>query len=158
MNIIVDIPTQILTVFENNKELRSYLISTGIRGVGEEINSEKTPRGKHIIRAKVGVEAAVGSIFVGRRATGEIYQPAMKGENPDCDWILTRILWLSGLEVGMNRLDSVDTMQRYIYIHGSPDETSMGKPSSKGCIRMHNAGVIELFDLVSVGCPVLMQA
>ena len=158
MKIIVDIPTQTLTLFENNKELRSYLISTGIKGVGEEIHSEKTPRGKHIIRAKIGAGAPVGSIFVGRRSIGELYQPGMKEQHPDRDWILTRILWLSGLEVGMNRLSSVDTMRRYIYIHGSPDEIPMGKPGSKGCVRMRNSDVVELFDLVSVGCPILTQA
>jgi len=132
MKIGIDIPTQTLSVFDNHQEICQYKISTAANGAGEEMNTEKTPRGKHIIRAKIGADAAVGTVFVGRRVTGEIYQPEMAKQFPDRDWILTRILWLSGLELGVNRLDTVDTMHRYIYIHGSPDEIPMGSPGSKG--------------------------
>jgi L,D-transpeptidase YbiS len=154
--IIVNIATQMLTLQEGDKILRQHLISTGANGAGEEKDSEKTPRGKHIIRAKIGEGAAVGTIFRGRRPTGEIYQNGMQAQYPSRDWILTRILWLSGLEPGKNRLGDVDTMHRYIYIHGSPDETSMGKPGSRGCIRMHNTDLISLFTTVTVGTPVLI--
>ena len=121
------------------------------------MSSKKTPRGKHIIRAKIGDAATPGTVFVGRRATGEIYKPKMMMEYPERDWILTRILWLSGLEVGKNRLGNVDTMRRYIYIHGAPDDAPMGTPGSHGCIRMRNSDVIALFDRVSVGCPVFIR-
>jgi len=154
--IIVNIATQTLTLQEGNKILGQYLISTGANGVGEEKDSEKTPRGKHIIRAKIGYGAAVGTIFRGRRPTGEIYQSGMQTQYPNRDWILTRILWLSGKEPGKNRLGDFDTMRRYIYIHGSPDETPMGKPGSRGCIRMHNTDLISLFTMVTVGTPVLI--
>ena len=157
MKIIVDIPTQTLSVLENKDILHSYSISTGGNGAGEEKDSEKTPRGKHIIRAKIGEDAPAGTIFIGRRPTGEIYQTGMREKEPDRDWILTRVLWLSGLDVNQNRLGNVDTMQRYIYIHGSPDEIEMGKPGSRGCVRMRNSDVVELFDLVSVRTPIFIQ-
>ena len=155
--IIIDIATQTLVLLENNKELHRYPISSGANGVGEEMNSEKTPRGRHMIRTKIGEGADVGTIFSGRRSTGEIYQPSMIEKYPNRDWILTRILWLSGLEVEKNRLGNVDTMRRYIYIHGSPDEVPMGTPGSRGCVRMHNHDVIELFDRVSEGCLVFIR-
>lgn len=154
MNILINIPKQTLKLFDNETLIKQYQISSAANGVGEQKNSFQTPRGKHIIRAKIGEGAPVDSVFVGRRQTGEIYQSEMRTNYPERDWILTRILWLSGLELGKNRLGNVDTMQRYIYIHGTPDEVEMGKPGSHGCIRMKNAEIIELFDLVSVGSPV----
>ena len=110
--------------------------------------------GKHIIRAKIGDKQPINTVFVKRRPTGEIYTPQLAAQYPNRDWILTRILWLSGCEVGFNRLGEVDTMRRYIYIHGSPDSAAMGKPGSIGCIRMHNDDLLELFDKVPVGTPV----
>jgi lipoprotein-anchoring transpeptidase ErfK/SrfK len=126
-------------------------VSTSKFGIGETNNSFKTPRGEHCIRAKIGNGAPTNSVFVGRRATGEIFEEKFRTLYPGRDWILTRILWLSGKEVGFNRLGTVDTMRRYIYIHGSPDGVQMGTPGSIGCIRMRNADVIDLFDRVSVG-------
>ena len=79
---------------------------------------------------------------------GQRYTPALGAAHPDRDWILTRILWLSGAEPGRNRLGSVDTMRRYIYIHGCPDEVDIATPGSHGCIRMRNDDVINLFDRV----------
>ncbi|MFQ5469010.1 MAG: L,D-transpeptidase family protein [Gammaproteobacteria bacterium] len=131
-------------------------VSTAENGAGEDKNSERTPRGAHIIRAKIGANAPINTVFVGRRATGEFYTRELAKLNPDRDWILTRILWLSGLEVGCNRLGNVDTMQRYIYIHGCPDTTVLGKPGSRGCIRMRNADIIRLFDLVDIGTKVII--
>lgn len=131
--------------------LNIYPISTAKKGVGSIKGSEQTPLGDHMIRAKIGAGAPENTVFVGRRPTGEIYSPTLGQIAPERDWILTRILWLSGLEVGRNRLGNCDTMQRYIYIHGCPDEFPLGKPLSHGCIRMRNRDIIQLFDQVLVG-------
>lgn len=147
----VSIADQVLLIYQYNQLVRSYSISTAKNGVGEMLGSEQTPRGWHLIRAKIGAGCAINTVFKGRRPTGEIYSSHLKTLFPDRDWILTRILWLSGLEVGKNRLGRVDTMQRYIYIHGAPDEAPMGTPGSKGCIRMNNRDIIELFDFVPYG-------
>lgn len=132
----------------------TYSISTAANGLGEQSGSECTPRGQHLIRAKIGAGAPLGAVFVGRRPTGEVWSPALSAEYPDRDWILTRILWLSGCEPGRNRLGAVDSMRRYIYIHGTPDTEPMGVPASHGCIRMRNTDIVELFDRVPVGCSV----
>lgn len=158
MYIEISLQHQTLTLFDNVGGVKAkYSISTAANGVGCEKDSGCTPLGKHIIRAKIGAEAKPNSVFVGRRATGEICTQELMMQFPNRDWILTRILWLSGTELGLNRLGNVDTMQRYIYIHGSPDSTEMGKIGSHGCIRMHNADVIALFDLVETGTPVLIH-
>ena len=136
------------------RPVRSYSVSTSKNGPGERKDSYCTPRGRHIVRAKIGAGAAENTIFKGRRPSGEIYTPELGERNPGRDWILTRILWLSGCELGFNRLRDVDTMQRYIYIHGSPDSAQMGSPGSIGCIRMRNRDIIELFDLAAPGTPV----
>ena len=155
MNIIIHIPTQTLELFDDSgKLLRHYAVSTGANGVGEEMNSFCTPRGRHIIRAKVGADQPVNTVFVRRRPTGEIYTPQLGALHPGRDWILTRILWLSGCEPGYNRLGTCDTMRRYIYIHGTPDSTQLGKPGSRGCVRVGNADMLELFDLVEPGTSV----
>ncbi|MDD2685549.1 MAG: L,D-transpeptidase [Gallionella sp.] len=155
MKIIVHIATQTLELLDNSGAvLRRYSISTGKNGVGEESGSYCTPRGKHIIRAKIGGEQPENSVFVRRRPTGEIYTPALGAAHPGRDWILTRILWLSGKELGYNRLGNCDTMRRYVYIHGTPDETELGVPGSRGCVRMRNADLLELFELVVSGVEV----
>ena len=132
-------------------------VSTAANGPGERIHSECTPRGWHRIRARIGTGCPENTVFVGRRPTGEIYTPALKAAHPGRDWILTRILWLCGEEPGRNRLGEVDSMRRYIYIHGCPDGDRMGAPSSHGCVKMRNAEVIRLFDRVSAGTRVLIQ-
>ena len=132
-------------------------VSTAKNGPGEMKNSECTPRGLHTIRACIGTDFPDNTIFVGRRPTGELYSDALSAQLPERDWILTRILWLSGLEVGRNRLANVDTMQRYIYIHGCPDRLPMGEPLSHGCIRMHNRDLLVLFDLVKAGTQVMIH-
>jgi len=116
--------------------------------MGSEKNSGKTPLGHHIVRAKIGAGLPINSVFVGRRPTGEVFDQNLAQNNPHRDWILSRILWLSGTQLGKNRLGNVDTMQRYIYIHGTPDSEPMGCPISHGCIRMRNSDIVELFDLV----------
>lgn len=143
MTIEIDIPKQ---------ELRfgglKYVVSTSKFGVGEKNGSFCTPRGRHVVRARIGAGQPLGAVFVRRRPTGEVWTPELHAKYPGRDWMLTRILWLSGLEVGKNRLGEVDTMRRMIYIHGAPDSAEMGKPGSHGCIRMRNRDVAELFELV----------
>ncbi len=157
MQINISISQQRLTLLDALGTVKaSYVISSAANGVGCEKNSGCTPIGVHVVRAKIGSHQPVNTVFVGRRPTGEICTPALMAEFPDRDWILTRILWLSGREVGKNRLGNVDTMQRYIYIHGTPDSVAVGKPDSHGCIRMRNVDIVELFDLVEVGTNVLI--
>lgn len=143
---------------DSNTILKTYPVSTAEKGPGEEMGSYCTPRGRHVIRAKIGTGAQVNSVFVERRPTGEVFTPELGAQYPGRDWILTRILWLSGLERGFNRGGSVDSMRRYIYIHGTPDRMPLGRPGSKGCIRMRNADIIELFDLVPPGTEVEILA
>jgi lipoprotein-anchoring transpeptidase ErfK/SrfK len=137
---------------------KAYSVSTAKKGPGEVNGSLCTPRGRHIVRAKIGAGLPLGSVFVRRRPTGEVWTPELDAQYPGRDWILTRILWLSGCEPGRNRLGDVDTMRRYIYIHGSPDSAEMGKPGSIGCIRMRNQDVAELFELVPPYTPVEIRA
>jgi len=132
-------------------------VSTALNGAGEQNGSGCTPRGWHQIRACIGAGQPLNTVYVGRRPTGEIYNYELAQAFPDRDWILTRILWLSGLEVGTNRLGNVDTMQRYIYIHGCPDSAPMGQPLSHGCIRMHNQDLLALFDRVHPGLKVQIR-
>jgi L,D-transpeptidase YbiS len=137
--------------------LADYPVSTALNGAGEKKNSGCTPRGKHIVRAKIGAGKPLGTVFIGRRPTGELWSPELAAEHPARDFILTRILWLSGCEVGVNRLGEVDSMQRYIYIHGTPDTEPMGIARSHGCVRMRNADVVELFDRIPAGTPVIIR-
>lgn len=158
-SIRISIPAQTLALLDDGgRTLRSYAVSTARNGPGELRGSHCTPRGRHIVRAKIGAAAAPNTVFVGRRPTGELWSPELAAEHPGRDWILTRILWLSGCEPGFNRLGDVDTMRRYIYIHGSPDALPMGVPGSIGCVRMRNADIIELFDLVPPRTPVEIVA
>ena len=153
----VDISSQRMTVFDAKGRTVSYTISTSRNGAGEVEDSECTPRGRHEIAEKIGAGSAPGSVFIGRRATGEIYSPELAAAEPGRDWILTRILWLSGLEPGYNAGGKRDSKSRYIYIHGTPDDTVLGTPGSRGCIRMHNNDVIELFERVETGTPVIIS-
>lgn len=149
MKIMVHVPSQELDLLDDSgRILKHYLISSARNGTGQRNGSFCTPLGRHVIRAKIGAGQPVNTVFVRRRPTGEIYSPELGAAFPGRDWILTRILWLSGCEPGFNRLGPVDTMRRYIYIHGSPDSVEMGKPGSIGCIRMRNQDLLELFDLV----------
>jgi L,D-transpeptidase YbiS len=149
VKIEIDLASQTLTLLDDEgRVLRRYPVSTAANGPGEQAGSLCTPRGRHIVRAKIGAGQPLGAVFRSRRPTGEVYTPELGKAEPGRDWILTRILWLSGKEPGFNRLGACDTMRRYIYIHGSPDETFEQAPRSHGCIRMRNADVAELFDLV----------
>jgi L,D-transpeptidase YbiS len=154
----VDVPAQALVLRDRvGRVLFETRVSTARNGVGELNGSECTPRGRHVIRAKIGAGEPVNAVFVSRRPTGEVYTPALRAVYPARDWILTRIMWLSGLERGRNRLGKVDTMRRYIYIHGCPDEDPMGVPGSRGCIKMRNSDLVRFFDLVPVGTPVMIK-
>lgn len=155
MRIHVSIARQTLDLYAADGAcIRRYSISTAANGPGEEQGSNRTPRGRHRVRAKIGGDALPGAVFRGRRPTGEVWTPAFAAAHPDRDWILSRILWLCGCEPGRNRLGNVDSMRRYIYIHGTGDDQPMGVARSHGCIRMRNSDVIELFDLVPVGTVV----
>lgn len=160
-NMIIDInlSTQTLVLQDDSGAiLKIYPVSTAARGPGEASGSQCTPRGRHIVRAKIGAGLPINSVFVARRPTGEIYSPELALEQPDRDWILSRILWLSGREPGYNRLGACDTMRRYIYIHGTPDELFRQQPASHGCIRMRNGDVIDLFERVPPYTPVNIHA
>jgi len=147
-HIEINISRQTLTLFAGNDVIKQYTISTAKNGPGEQMDSECTPRGKHLIHEKIGAGCEANTVFVGREATGELYHPELREQFPDRDWILTRILWLSGCEAGRNKGGNVDSYDRYIYIHGGPDDVAMGVPGSRGCVRMQNDDMIELFDLV----------
>lgn len=155
--LVVSLPDQTLTLFEKAKAEKSWPVSTALNGAGEANGSGCTPRGEHRIRLKIGEGCPQGSVFRTRRPTGEIYSDQLASQFPERDWILTRILWLTGCEPGHNRGGETDTLKRYIYIHGTPDSEPMGKPVSHGCIRMRNSDIIELFDLVENAMPVIIK-
>lgn len=152
----INIGEQRLRYWENGALVMDVPVSTAKNGAGEQKGSECTPRGEHIIRAKIGGGCAPGTVLVGRRPTGEIYSRELGERFPGRDWILTRILWLSGREPGRNRLGDVDSMRRYIYLHGTPDHVVLGVPGSRGCVRMRNSDIITLFDRVPAGTPVII--
>lgn len=154
MRLEVDIGRQQLRVHEGGRILREYAVSTAANGPGEINGSGCTPRGRHVVRAKIGAGAPLHAVFRARRPTGELWTPALHGQFPRRDWILTRILWLSGLELGRNRLGCVDTFRRFIYIHGTPPVMRLGQPGSHGCVRMAGEDVIELFERTPVGTEV----
>ncbi len=155
MRLRVDVAQQRMHLFgADGACIRSYPVSTAANGVGERAGSHCTPRGRHRIRARIGAGLPEGAVLRGRRPTGERWTAEFGAAHPGRDWILSRILWLCGEEVGRNRLGDVDSMRRYIYIHGTGDDQPMGEPRSHGCIRMRNRDVIELFELVGVGTPV----
>jgi L,D-transpeptidase YbiS len=153
----IDLEAQRLDLLRSDRVVASYPVSTAANGAGERAASEQTPRGLHEIRAKIGAGAPLGTVFVGRRPTGEICTPERLLAEPNRDWILTRILWLRGLERGRNRGRGCDSMRRFIYIHGTPHESAIGTPASHGCVRMTNADVVELFDAIPPGTLVEIE-
>ena len=152
----IDIARQELRVLEQGREVARYAVSTARNGPGERRDSGCTPRGRHRIRLKIGAGCPENTVFVGRRPTGELYSPALAARYPGRDWILTRVLWLTGCEPGRNRGGAVDTLRRYIYVHGCPDTEPMGVPGSHGCIRLRNRDILALFERVAPGTPVLI--
>lgn len=160
--LVINIAEQVLTVYRQQKEVGRYLISTAKNGIGSQQDSGCTPLGKHIIAKKIGGNASINAVFIGRIPTGEVYSTALGVQYPERDWILSRILWLSGLEEGINKgrnsQGSCDTYARYIYIHGTPDSEPMGVPYSHGCVRMRNQDIVELFAQVEEGTAVTIIA
>ena len=142
---------QLLELVEGGRVVATYPVSTAVRGVGERMGSEQTPRGAHEVKELIGGGAPAGAVFASREPTGEICTPALRAAQPDRDWILSRVIWLAGLEEGRNRGGEVDSYERYIYIHGTPDDEAVGEPRSHGCIRMRNDDVIALFDSLEAG-------
>lgn len=153
----IDINKQQLTLLQGDNVIAEYAVSTAKNGVGQQNGSECTPLGEHIINSKIGSDAEENAVFVGREETGEIFCEELRRNNPGRDWILTRILWLSGLEPGKNKGGEVDTMSRYIYIHGCPDSDSFSSPSSHGCVKIRNKDIIDLFENIDVGTHVLIH-
>lgn len=151
LHIQVDLGRQELRLLSGSTCLASYPVSTASNGPGESQGSGCTPRGLHRIRLKIGDGQPLNSVFIGRRPSGEIYTPELAAANPGRDWILTRILWLTGVEKGRNRGGSVDSLRRFIYIHGTPDSEPMGQAASHGCIRMRNNELLQLYQRVPVG-------
>jgi len=156
-HIEISLADQTLKLVQGDQMMREYTVSTAKNGPGEAMNSECTPLGEHVITEKIGDGEPANRVFVSREPTGEIYTPELRQQHPDRDWILTRILWLSGCEEGRNKGGDVDSHDRYIYIHGAPDDVAMGQPGSRGCIRMRNEDVIELFDLVAEATRVVIN-
>jgi hypothetical protein len=156
-SIEIHLADQTLVLKSGDRVLKRYSVSTAGNGPGEKLGSECTPRGKHRIAEKIGAGCAPNTVFVGRRPTGEICTPDLRRQFPDRDWIVTRILWLDGCEPGRNQGGDVDTYRRCIYIHGAPDEVPMGRPGSRGCIRMRNADLLELFEQAEVGMDITIS-
>jgi len=154
--LLISIAQQQLSLIKQGQIRQIYSISTAKNGVGEQMGSECTPTGWHKIRVKIGSGQPLNSVFIGRRPTGEIYSAALAKQYPQRDWILTRILWLAGIEPGKNRYGQVDSSWRYIYIHGCPDHLITGQPTSHGCIRLKNTDIITLFNQVNIGMKVLI--
>lgn len=150
-DVLINLKDQTLSL---PKLKKFYVVSTGKNGIGEQENSGKTPRGWHRIAEKFGANEPKNAVFKARQWTGEVYNTELAAEYPERDWILSRILWLSGLEAGFNQGEGCDTYQRYIYIHGTPETEPMGIPMSHGCIRMRNDEVVELFNLVPIDAKV----
>ncbi|MCR9192547.1 MAG: L,D-transpeptidase [Gammaproteobacteria bacterium] len=156
-HLVIDAATQQMQCYQGDTVVHTYLISTGKNGLGEQQGSECTPRGLHEVHSILARHYPLNSVFVSRQWTGELYSAALAAQHPDRDWILTRIIQLEGLEPGRNRGGDVDTLSRYIYIHGTPDDTKLGTPGSKGCIRMANRDIVELAEWISVGTRVCIQ-
>lgn len=155
-SIAIDLGAQTLSLLDGDEVIRTYRVSTAANGPGEQVDSECTPRGHHVIDEKFGDGCAPDTVFVGRRPTGETYSAALRERDPGRDWIVTRILWLAGTEPGRNAGGQVDTKSRYIYLHGTPDDTDISVPGSHGCVRMRNADIIELYELVAPGTAVVI--
>ena len=157
-HIIINIAKQSLSLYEHNAEICHYEVSTAKNGIGSQQDSGCTPLGQHIIAQKIGGHEPINAVFIGRVPTGEIYSTEFGAQYPERDWILSRILWLQGLEEGINKGSNsqggCDTYQRYIYIHGTPDDEPMDLPLSHGCVRMRNQDIVDLYDQIKEGISV----
>ena len=152
--LLVDIISQKMFLLNKGTVYKEYLISSSSYGTGSRENSFQTPLGKHIIYKKIGNNLPINAILKGRKWNGAIANIISDPIDTEYDHVTSRILWLDGLELGINKGSDVDSRTRYIYIHGTAEEGLLGKPASDGCIRMYNTEVIELFDLVEEGIQV----
>jgi hypothetical protein len=150
--LIVNIADQTVSLFEQNKFVKKFPCSTSRFGIGQTEGSNRTPLGLHRIAEKIGAGETAGTVFKSREITGHTSQPKFADAK-----ITTRILWLEGLERGFNLGGSVDSHARYIYIHGTADQKSIGQPASHGCIHLADADLIPLFDLLPGGTLVWIQ-
>ncbi|MGL4318719.1 MAG: L,D-transpeptidase family protein [Pseudomonas sp.] len=153
----ISIADQCLYGFAGGQLQLRLAVSTALNGAGEQSGSNCTPRGRHQVRARIGEGLPSGAVLRGRRWTGEVWSEELDRKFPGRDWILTRILWLSGCEPGVNRLGTVDTFRRYIYLHGTPEREPLGIPLSHGCVRLHSADLLHLFPRVPLHCAVLID-
>ena len=153
----IDISAQSLRVYRAEQMIVSYPVSTALKGTGCQQDSFQTPTGLHQIIEKIGDNQPTGMIFKGRQPTGEIAAIELSDSDTGSDLITSRILWLDGMEPGVNRGNGVDTHDRYIYIHGTNEEGRVGQAVSHGCIRMKNDDVIDLFDRVATGTMVIIE-
>ncbi|WP_373185417.1 L,D-transpeptidase family protein [Halopseudomonas sp.] len=150
----ISLASQRLIGLSNGVPLCDFPVSTALNGAGEQDGSGCTPLGRHRVRARIGDGQPLGTVFIGRRPTGEIWSPEFARQHPQRDWILTRILWLCGEQPGFNRGGNRDSQRRYIYLHGTPDDQPMGVALSHGCVRLRNTDMLTLFELTPVGCRV----
>ncbi|GAB3339534.1 cell wall-recycling L,D-carboxypeptidase ElsL [Chromohalobacter beijerinckii] len=153
----IDLGAQSLTIREGSACRETFAISSGAHGIGQHEGSGQTPVGWHYVRAIIGSGLPPGSVFRGRRPTGEVFSPELARTHPERDWILTRILWLCGLERGVNRGGDVDSQRRYIYLHGTPADQPMGTPASHGCIRLRDEALLAVFEATPAGTPVWLH-
>lgn len=153
----IDVARQSLTLWQGRTALETHAVSTASAGTGQREGSGQTPLGWHYVRAVIGDDQPLGSVFRGRRPTGEVHSPALAAAHPGRDWILSRIFWLCGLERGINRGGVVDSQRRYIYLHGTPESEPMGRPASHGCIRARDATLLRLVDFAGPGTPVWLH-
>lgn len=151
---VVDVSLQSLTVLRGNRPVARYPISTAARGIGNREASYRTPLGRHRVHRKIGADAPVGTVFRSRVNTHTVAPILTEPVDVEEDLILTRILWLDGLEPGLNKGPGIDSRERFIYIHGTNEEGLIGTPASHGCVRMRNRDVVALFDLLPEGAEV----
>ncbi len=156
MAIEIDVGQQLLTLVKDGLHYK-WPVSTAAKGVGQQEGSNQTPLGKHVICACIGDGLPSHAVFKHRKFTGEIWTPELHEQFPGRDWILGRILWLEGTEENFNKSGQVDTKNRYIYIHGTPDCEPVGVPASHGCIRMRCHDLLQLFSLTSTGMSVTIR-
>jgi hypothetical protein len=146
--IIISISRQILYQRRKTGVWYAYPVSTASLGIGNMRNSFQTPLGKHRIFSKIGHGMPTLTAFSAREPI-TVYDP--ETDDPERDWILSRILWLEGMQTGINKRGKVDTKSRYIYIHGTHEEDKIGQSASHGCIRMLNRDILEVFDYAYEG-------
>lgn len=154
--LFVSIENQKMYRIQSKNIIETYEISTSKYGIGNQMGSNKTPTGLHKINSKYGHKTPINGRMIGRVFYGQIAKIFSDTTTSKTDDITSRILWLEGLENGINKGDNIDSYKRYIYIHGTSEEGRIGIPSSHGCVRMKNKDVIDLFNEVAIGTFVLI--